>query len=100
MALHPYTANQFRILAAAFEGNYNAARFDSRRAKTRAINDMLSAKLVIGGLEGGELTLAGMRAYVDMCERYDADSGCIAYQQRAHYARCSLRSMEARGWPS
>ena len=96
MARYPYTVNQFRVLAAAFRGNFNTALFDSRRAKTRAINDMLSAKLVTGGLEGGDLTLTGMRAYVDMCERYDADSGCIAYQQRAHEARVALRNVEAR----
>lgn len=95
MARYPYTPNQFKVLAAAFRGNYNAAQFDSRRAKTRAINDMLSAKLVSGGLEGGDLTLAGMRAYTDMCERYDADSGCLAYMKRAHEARIALRSMEA-----
>lgn len=95
MARHPYTANQFKVLAAAFRGNFNTVQFDSRRARTRAINDMLSAKLVCGGLEGGDLTLAGMRAYVNMCERYDADSGCIAYQQRAQQARHALRNLEA-----
>ena len=95
MARHPYTRNQFKVLAAAFRGNFNTAQFDSRRAKTRAINDMLSAKLVSGGLDGGDLTKEGMRAYVDMCERYDAESGCIAYQKRAQEARYALRNIEA-----
>jgi hypothetical protein len=91
----PYTPNQFRVLAAAFRGDANAASFDSRRAKTRALNDMVSAKLVYGGLEGGALTPDGLRAYTDMCMRYDADSGCLAYAERAQEARAALRAMEA-----
>lgn len=91
----PYTPNQFRVLAAAFRGDAHSARFDSRRAKTRALNDMLSAKLVYGGEQGGALTPEGLRAYTDMCMRYDADSGCIAYAERAQEARQALREAQS-----
>lgn len=86
----PYTENQFKVLAAAFRGNASSAQFDNRRSKTRAINDMISAKLVYAGFSGGTLTPTGLRAYVDMCERYDAESGCLAYAERAQEARDAL----------
>lgn len=83
----PFTPNQFRVLQAAFYGTAEAAGIASRRAKTRAVNEMVSAGLVYGGFEGGTLTVSGLRAYVDMCERRDAASGCIAYIQQAQRAR-------------
>lgn len=90
----PYTPNQFRVLAAAFRGHVSLAMFDSRRAYTRALNDMVAAKLVYGGVDGGTLTPEGLRAYTDMCMRYDADSGCLAYAERAQEARAALRASE------
>ena len=92
----PYTKNQFKVLAAAFRGNASRAQFDNRRSKTRAINDMVDAKLVYAGFSGGKLTPAGLRAYVDMCERYDADSGCLAYSDRAREARNALSNAKKR----
>lgn len=88
----PYTPNQFKVLAAAFRGCATSANIETRRAKTRAVNDMVSAKLVYGTFDGRPqgLTPEGLRAYVDMCERYDADSGCIAYMERAQEARAAL----------
>jgi hypothetical protein len=88
----PYTQNQFRVLYAAFNGHAHQAGITNRRAKTRAINEMVSAKLVYGGLEGGTLTPEGLRAYTDMCMRYDADSGCLAYAERAQEARTALKN--------
>lgn len=93
----PYTDNQFKVLAAAFRGNYNTVSLNTRRATTRAINDMLAQGLVSGDRWiGGDLTASGLRAYVDMCERYDADSGCLAFAERAREARIALRSTEAK----
>jgi hypothetical protein len=90
----PYTPNQFKVLAAAFRGCASAANIESRRAKTRAVNEMVAAKLVYGGFDGGKLTPEGLRAYTDMCMRYDADSGCLAYAERAQKARQALRQLE------
>lgn len=93
----PYTPNQFNVLAAAFRGDANGARFDSRRAKTRALNEVVAAKLVYGAFDGHPQTLTpeGLRAYADMCMRYDADSGCLAYAERALEARAALREARA-----
>lgn len=88
----PYTPNQFRVLAAAFRGDAYAANIETRRARTRAVNEMVAAKLVhSSNCKSGSLTPDGLRAYADMCMRYDADSGCIAYAERAQEARQALR---------
>lgn len=88
----PYTLNQFKVLEAAFRGDAMNAYIWSRRARTRAINEMVAAKLVYGGSEGGDITPAGFVAYGDMCMRYDADSGCIAYAECAQEARAALKA--------
>jgi len=85
----PYTDNQFKVLEAAFRG-VGVFGIETRRAKTRAINDMVAARLIYSGYGKPELTRAGLVAYVDMCERRDADSGCIAFQHRAAEARAAL----------
>lgn len=94
----PYTPNQFKVLEAAFHGAARNANIPSRRAKTRAINEMVAVKLVYGGFMGGSLTPEGLRAYTDMCMRYDADSGCLAFAERAQEARAALRA--SRGVPA
>lgn len=92
----PYTPNQFKVLAAAFRGDAYAANIETRRARTRAVNEMVADKLVYGSnCKSGTLTSDGLRAYTDMCMRYDADSGCIAYAERALEARAALKLVEA-----
>lgn len=90
MPRKPFTDNHFRVLYHAFHGTLHVVPIETRRVRTRTINEMVAAKLVYGGVDGGTLTLAGLRAYVDMCERYDAESGCMAYAQRAAEARAAL----------
>lgn len=57
------------------------------------MNEMVAAKLVYGTFDGRPqgLTPEGLRAYTDMCMRYDADSGCLAYAERAQEARTALK---------
>lgn len=84
----PFTPAQFKFLEAAFYGL-------DRRNVTGG-KWLTNDKLVRDGLVEWNadrrcvLTLAGLRAYVDMCERRDAASGCMAYMERAQEARARL----------
>jgi hypothetical protein len=93
---NPFTPTQFAVLQAAFHGDAGKARFDSRRVKTRTVKALTAEGLLYGASIDGrrELTPAGLRAYVDMCERRDADSGCIAYMEQAKEARQRLAELE------
>lgn len=92
---YPFTATQFAVLQAAFYGNATNAQLDSRRVRTRTVNALTADRLLYGAnIDGSvELTPKGLRAYVDMCERRDADSGCIAYQKQAQEAREALAKL-------
>lgn len=91
----PFTPTQFKVLEAAFYGDAGNARIETRRVLTRTINALRAD----GYLYSRDinfrhtLTPSGLRAYVDMCERRDANSGCIAYQQRAAEARAALADL-------
>lgn len=92
MARKPFTDTQFKVLAAAFYGDAYRANVASRRVRTRTIYDLNGLGLLDGYkiTERVGLTLSGLKAYVDMCERFDAESGCIAYMERAKDARAKL----------
>lgn len=88
----PFTPTQFKVLEAAFYGDASNAHLESRRVRTRTINALTADGLLYSRNFDYrvELTPKGLRAYVDMCERRDANSGCMAYQQRAAEARAAL----------
>jgi len=91
---HPYTMNQFKVLRAAFRGCATKANIENAGARTRALNEMVKERLVQRAVEGCTLTHEGLIAYVDMCERRDADSGCLAYALNAEEARKALAAYE------
>jgi hypothetical protein len=98
----PFTPTQFKVLEAAFYGDAYRASLSSRRVRTRTIYDLNGRGLLNGYKVTDQvgLTINGLKAYVDMCERRDADSGCIAYMQRAEEARKALHGRVAERLPA